>query len=54
MDSEKVKLIIRNMELLIQSLKDELSSSESTYVYEEIAPYLEDDVDEFYDPSEEV
>jgi hypothetical protein len=54
MNSEKVKLIIHNMELLLQSLKKECEDS-SGYVYEEIAPYISDgDVDEYYSEEEDV
>lgn len=48
MNEEKVKLIIRNMELLVQSLKNEIEEP-AKYTYEEIVPYLdENDVDEYY------
>lgn len=48
MNEERVKLIIRNMELLVQSLKTEIEGP-PTYKYEEIVPYLdENDVDEYY------
>jgi hypothetical protein len=49
MNKEKLKLIVRNLELLVESLKDELMSDErSTLNYEEIAPYL-DDYDEVFE-----
>lgn len=54
MNIEKVEMILSNMELMIQSLREELKSNEQNLVYEEIAPYLQDDVDEYYDPSEEI
>ena len=47
MDREKVKLIVRNMELLLGSLKKELEEP-SNHNYEEIISYIEDDVDEYY------
>lgn len=48
MNSEKVKLIIQNMELLVQSLKDEIQEP-IKHNYEEIVPYLdENDIDEYY------
>jgi hypothetical protein len=52
MDREKVKLIVRNMELLVQSLKSELEE-QPEYKYEEIVSYIEDDIDEYYVEEEE-
>jgi hypothetical protein len=52
MDQEKVKLIIRNMELLLQSLKKEIEEPPE-YVYEEIAPYIQDEDDDIEYYSEE-
>jgi hypothetical protein len=52
MDREKVKLIVRNMELLVQSLKSELEE-QPDYNYEEIVSYIEDDIDEYYVEEEE-
>lgn len=52
MDRQKLKLIVRNLELLVESLKDEINSDEKQDLnYEEIAPYLED-YDEVYDETE--
>jgi hypothetical protein len=49
MDRQKLKLIVRNLELLVDSLKDEINSDENPVLnYEEIAPYLEE-YDEVYD-----
>ena len=48
MNQEKVKLIVRNMELLVRSLKEELKDSPSIS-YEEVSPYLVDDDIEFYE-----
>ena len=53
MNPEKVKLIIRNMELLLQQLKKECEYTPE-YVYEEIVPYIENDVDEYYSEEEDV
>ncbi len=55
MNKNKIELIIGNLELLIQSLKEEIldQPEKNEYVYEEIAPHLED-YDEIFDPSEEV
>lgn len=52
MNNEKVKLIVRNMELLIQSLKEEIEDV-PVVSYENIAQYVEDDVDEYYIEGEE-
>lgn len=52
MNKEKVKLIVGNMELLIQSLKEEIQDLPEIS-YENIVPYLEDDVDEYYVEGEE-
>ena len=41
MDNEKVKLIIRNMELLINALKEELKESENK-TYQEICSYIDE------------
>jgi hypothetical protein len=46
MDREKLKLIIRNMELLLDSLKVELLSDE-TYRLSDIVP-LNEDYDEVF------
>jgi type II secretory ATPase GspE/PulE/Tfp pilus assembly ATPase PilB-like protein len=54
MNQEKVKLIVKNMELLIQSLKKEIEDPVE-YNYEEITQYINDeDVDEYYDDKEDV
>jgi hypothetical protein len=38
MDKEKVKLIVRNMELLVDSLKAEIYSDVQTYKFDDIRP----------------
>jgi hypothetical protein len=38
MDKEKVKLIIRNMELLLDSLKAEVYPDTTLYKYDDIRP----------------
>ena len=57
MDKERVNLIIKNMEILLESLKKEIEPEENKYVpqyqYEEIVTAI-DDYDEIYDPGEEV
>jgi hypothetical protein len=52
MNPERIKLIIHNMELLVQSLKNELEDS-SDCKYESVVSYIEDDVDEYYYEEEE-
>jgi hypothetical protein len=51
MDREKIKLIIRNLESLVDCLKSEIYSEVESYKqetqYEEIAPYI-NDYDEIY------
>lgn len=51
MDKEKVKLIIRNLELLIDSLKAEIYSDVSSYRYDDIEP-RELDYDEIFEDDE--
>ena len=46
MDIEKTKIIIRNMELLIDSLKAELYSDSPSYRFDDVA--FEEDSDEFF------
>ena len=53
MNQERLKLIVHNLELLVQSLKEEIQDT-SNYSYEEIAPYIEDDDLEYYDEKEDV
>ena len=59
MDQEKLKLIVRNLESLVECLKTEIDSDSdlSSYKqepqYEEIAPYLEDYDEVFYDEEDE-
>ena len=54
MDKEKLKLIIRNLESLVECLKSEVYSDVDAYKpqYEEVAPYLED-YDEVFSDDEE-
>jgi hypothetical protein len=44
MDREKLKLIVRNLELLVDSLKSEVYSDTNSYKtkYEEVVPYISD------------
>ena len=51
MDREKIKLIIRNLESLVECLKSEIYSDIDSYKmnYEEIVPHLADYDEVFYD-----
>jgi hypothetical protein len=51
MDRDKLKLIIHNLELLVDSLKSEVYSDVDAYKpkYEEVAPYITDYDEVFYD-----
>ena len=55
MDKEKLKLIIRNLESLVECLKSEVYSDVDSYKpqYEEIAPYLDDYDEVFYDEEDD-
>ena len=51
MDREKLKLIVRNLESLVECLKSEIYSDVDSYKtsYEEVAPYINDYDEVFYD-----
>lgn len=49
MDKEKLKLIVRNLESLVNCLKSEIDSDTSAYNYEEIATHLTDYDEVFYE-----
>jgi hypothetical protein len=49
MDKEKLKLIIKNLESLVECLKSEVYSDVSAYNYEEIAQHISDYDEVFYD-----
>ena len=51
MDREKLKLIVRNLESLVECLKSEVYSDVDSYKvsYEEIVPHLSDYDEVFYD-----
>lgn len=56
MDKERVNLIIKNIEILVESLKKEINPEERyipQYKYEEVVATI-DDYDEIYDPGDEV
>jgi hypothetical protein len=52
MDKEKVKLIVRNMELLVDSLKAEIYSDVSSYQFDDIIP-REVDYDEVFEDDDD-
>jgi hypothetical protein len=52
MNKERLKLIVRNMDLLVQSLKEELDDIPEVS-YDGTSSYVEDDVDEYYAEDEE-
>ena len=57
MDKEKLKLIIRNLESLVDCLKSEVYSDVNSYnqpQYEEIAPYIDDYDEVFYDEEDDL
>jgi hypothetical protein len=51
MNKDKLKILIKNMELLVQSLKAEVYSDANSYSYENIAPHIGDisDYDEVFE-----
>jgi hypothetical protein len=51
MDKEKVKLIVRNLELLVDSLKSEIYSDVQAYQFDNITP-KDLDYDEIFEDSE--
>jgi len=56
MDKEKLKLIIKNLESLVECLKSEVYSDEDSYKpqYEEVASYIDDYDEVFYDDEEDL
>jgi hypothetical protein len=57
MDKEKLKLIIKNLESLVDCLKSEVYSDVDAYskdpLYKEIATFIEDYDEVFYDEEED-
>ena len=57
MDKEKLKLIIKNLESLVDCLKSEVYSDVDAYtkdpLYKEVATFLEDYDEVFYDEEED-
>ena len=51
MDKDKLKLIVRNLELLVDSLKTELYSDVQAYKFDDIKP-KDLDYDEIFEDSE--
>jgi len=50
MDKDKLKLIVRNLELLVDSLKAEVYSDTQSYLdYDEIKKGLQHDYDEIFE-----
>jgi hypothetical protein len=49
MDKEKLKLIVRNLESLVDCLKTEIYSDASSYKYEEISSHINDYDEVFYE-----
>ena len=51
MDKERLKLIIKNLESLVECLKSEVYSDVDAYKtsYDQVAPYLTDYDEVFYD-----
>jgi len=57
MDREKLKLIIKNLESLVECLKSEVYSDVDAYtkdpLYKEVATFIEDYDEVFYDEEED-
>lgn len=54
MNVEKVKLIVKNMELLVTALKEEIKDPVVPPYEEVVSYYHRNDVDEYYDENEDV
>ena len=53
MDREKLKLIVRNLESLVNCLKEEIDSDNKDPQYEEIKYFLNDYDEVFYEEEDE-
>jgi hypothetical protein len=53
MDREKLKLIVRNLESLVECLKSEIEPEVKDSTYEEIKNFLTDYDEVFYDEEDE-
>jgi len=49
MDKEKLKLIVKNLESLVECLKSEIYSDIDAYQYEDIVSHISDYDEVFYD-----
>ena len=54
MNRERIKLIVRNMELLVNALKEEIKDPVVPNYQEVVSYYDKNDVDEYYDENEDV
>ena len=54
MDKDKLKLIIRNLESLVECLKSEVDSDVDSYKYEELGTTITDYDEIFYDDDYDV
>lgn len=52
MDKDKLKLIVRNLELLVDSLKAEIYSDVQAYKYDDIKP-MQVDYDEIFEDDDD-
>ncbi len=54
MDQERLRMIVHNLELLVNSLKEEIKEP-SDYQTNEMTPYInEEDIDEYYSEEDDV
>lgn len=53
MNKEKLKLIVKNLESLVECLKEEINSDVKDPLYEEIKTFLTDYDEVFYDDDTE-
>ena len=53
MDREKLKLIVKNLESLVECLKEEIGSDVKDPLYEEVKNFLTDYDEVFYDEEDE-
>jgi hypothetical protein len=53
MDRDKIKLIVKNLESLVECLKEEVNSEIKDQQYEEIKTFLSDYDEVFYDEEDE-
>ncbi len=54
MDQERLRMIVHNLELLVNSLKEEIKEP-ADYQTNEMTPYInEEDIDEYYSEEDDV